>query len=136
MKRIWVVLAAIPLLAGCNAAEDTKAGEAGIASFHASLNAGKFDKIYSDTDAEFKSITTRDDFTKVLTAIHAKMGNFQSGKTVGWNDNATTGGHYLTLNTEAKYEHGMGQEQFVFKIVGGKAAIVGYNINSNTLITG
>ena len=136
MKRIWVTLAGIALLTGCNAAEDTKAGNAAVINFHASLNAGKFDQIYSDTDAEFKSITTREDFTKVLTAIHAKMGNFQSGKTVGWNDNATTGGHYLTLNTEAKYERGTGQEQFVFKIGGGKAAIVGYHINSNTLITG
>jgi len=136
MKGSWIGLAAISLLAGCNAAADTKAGEAGVASFHTSLNAGKFDQIYADTDPEFKSITTKADFTKLLTALHTKLGNFQSGKTIGWNDNATTGGHYLTLNTEAKYERGAGQEQFVFKIQDGRAVMIGYHVSSNALITG
>jgi len=136
MRQIWIPLATMALVAGCNAAQDTKAGEAGVTNFHAALNAGKFDQIYADSGQELKSITTHQDFTKLLTAIHTKMGNFQSGKTVGWNDNATTGGHYLTLNTEAAYEHGSGQEQFVFTIVDGKAVMVGYHITSNALITG
>jgi hypothetical protein len=136
MKGALIALALLAPLASCNAAEDTKAGEAAIVTFHNALNAANFDQIYTDTDPEFKSVTTRQDFNKVLAAIHKKLGNFQSGKTVGWNDNATTGGHYLTLNAEAKYDRGTAHEQFVFKISKQRAALAGYNINSTALITG
>ena len=75
------------------------------------------------------------DFTKLLAAVHRKLGNFQSGKTANWNDNATTGGHYLTLQRTAQFERGPAQEEFVFKMDGQEAVLIGYHIASNTLIT-
>jgi hypothetical protein len=136
MKQLWIALALLPLVAGCNASADTKSAEEGVASFHQSLDGGRFDQIYTDTGAEFKSVTAREDFTKLLTAIHAKLGNFRRGKTVGWNDNVSTGGHFVTLRREAQFDRGAAQEEFVFNIASGKTAMVGYHISSNALITG
>ena len=72
----------------------------------------------------------------VAMAIHAKLGNFCFGRTVGWNDNVSTGGHFVTLRREAQFDRGAAQEEFVFNIVSGKTAMVGYHISSNALITG
>ena len=133
MKCLLVVLAAV-LLNACNAVADTKAAEEGVVSFHQELNSSQFDQIYGSTGPEFKAASTRDDFTKLLAAVHRKLGNFQSGKTANWNDNATTGGHYLTLQRTAQFERGPAQEEFVFKMEGQEAVLIGYHIASNTLI--
>ena len=61
---------------------------------------------------------------------------FKSGKTVGWNDNTTTSGHYVTLNREAAFARGPATEQFIFRVDGNRALLVGYQVNSDLLITG
>jgi hypothetical protein len=133
--RRWLLAIGL-LFAGCSFSADTKSAEQGVTEFHAALNGGRFDDIYTATGSDFKGVTTRDDFTKLLGAIHTKLGNFQSGKTVGWNDNANTDGHYVTLNREAQFERGAAQEQFVFRLgTDKKATLAGYHINSNALIT-
>jgi hypothetical protein len=134
MKRVLVVSVTLSLTA-CNPAADTKAAEQSVVSFHQQLDAGQFDQIYASTTPEFKAASTRDDFTKLLAAVHRKLGNFRSGQTGNWNDNATTGGHFLTLERSAQFERGPAQEEFVFKVDGKSAVLVGYHIASNTLIT-
>ena len=135
MRRITVVAGVALFLAACSPAADTKAAEGGVVSFHNALNNGQFDQIYNATGPEFKAASTRVDFVKILTAVHRKLGNFRSGKTDTWNDNATTSGTYVTLEREAQFDRGPAQEQFVFKMDGPNAVVVGYHINSNTLIT-
>lgn len=137
MKRLSIAIALGLLLAACSFSADTKSAEQAVVQFHAALNGGRFDDIYTATGPDFKGVTTREDFSKLLGAIHTKLGNFQSGKTVGWNDNANTAGHYVTLSREAQFEHGAAQEQFVFKLgADKKATLAGYHISSNALITG
>jgi hypothetical protein len=134
MKRVLIALTALSVSA-CNPVADTKAAEQGVVTFHDQLNSSQFDQIYTSTGPEFKAVSTREDFTKLLAAVHRKLGNFQSGKTANWNDNATTGGHFLTLQRTAQFERGPAQEEFVFKVEGQKAVLIGYHIASNTLIT-
>jgi hypothetical protein len=136
MKR-WMLSSAMAMLvAGCSFSADTKAAEQGVTEFHTALNNSSFDEIYTASAPDFKAASTRGEFTKLLGAIHTKLGNFQTGKTVGWNDNVNTGGHYVTLNREAQFERGPAQEQFVFTVSGETATLVGYHISSNALITG
>jgi hypothetical protein len=134
MKRLLIVSAALSLSA-CNAVADTKAAEQGVVSFHEELNSGQFDQIYTSAGPDFKAVSTREDFTKLLAAVHRKLGNFQSGKTGNWNDNATTGGHFVTLQRTAQFDRGPAREEFVFKMEGQKAVLIGYHIASNRLIT-
>lgn len=83
-----------------------------------------------------KKAASRDRFIKLLTVFHSKLGSFKNGKTVGWNDNETTSGHFVTLNIDAAFEKGPGTEQFVFRVDGSRALLVGYHLNSDLLITG
>ncbi len=123
------------LLSACSPSADTKAAEDGVVAFHNALNGGQFDQIYAATAPEFKSASTQADFVKLLGAIHQKLGNFRSGSTATWNDNATTSGHFVTLERQAQFDRGPAQEEFVFRMAGEKAVLVGYHISSNALIT-
>ena len=136
MKR-WVmtILAALSL-AGCSAIDDTKAAETGVTAFHRAMDAGQFAAIYDASGPEMKSSLSRDDFVKMLTAMHGKLGAYRSGKTTNWNVNYNAGGHMVTLNREAQFERGPGTEEFVFRVEGDKATLLGWHVNSNALILG
>jgi hypothetical protein len=134
-SRIFVLVSAL-LVAACSFSADTESAERGVSAFHDAFNNSRFDDIYSASDAQYKSGSSREDSTKFLAAVRTKLGRFQSGKTLGWNDNVNPDGHFVTLSREAQFERGKAQETFVIRIAGNKAVLVGYNINSNTLITG
>ena len=133
-NRGWMVMAAM-LLASCSPGADLPLGDKAIEAFHADMNAGRFAAIYDASGKEMKSATTREGLTKLLAAIHGKLGPFKSGSRNGWNDNVNTNGHFLTLNYSATYQKGAGEEEFVYRIEGGKAVLIGYHINSQALIT-
>lgn len=134
MRKLASVLLSLVGLAGCSPGTDVPIAQRAIASFHSDLNAGSFEKIYANSDPELKSATNRDEFIKILGVVHSKLGPFTSGKMLNWNDNATTGGHYVTLNYQASYQKGSAEENFVYRLNGGGASLVGYHINSNTLL--
>jgi len=127
-------LFSVSALSACSPGADTEAAEKSIASFHADLNAGKLDKIYDDSGSELKAAANKDKFTKILNAVHTKLGMFKNGKSVGWNDNVTTGGHFVTINYQATYDKGAAAENFVFRVAGGGSALVGYHVNSDALL--
>ena len=136
MRKHWVMLTASAALASCSPGADTKAAENGISSFHSDLNAGNFDRIYNESGSELKTAATKDKFSLILNAVHSKLGKFKNGKSVGWNDNVTTNGHFVTMNYEANYEKGTASENFVFKVSGSAADLVGYHVNSDALLLG
>ena len=136
MKRILILLSLASFVGGCSPAADTKAAEEGVTSFHDSMEAGEYAAIYDQSSSDMKSAISRDDFIKLLAGLHDKLGAFKAGKTTSWNDNATTGGHYVTLSRDAQFDNGPGTEQFVFKVDKGRTVLAGYHINSNVLITG
>jgi len=121
-------------LVGCSPGADVPAAEHAIVEFHSDLNAANFQKIYSAGDAELKSATTDAMFSKILNAVHSKLGLFKTGKSAGWNDNVTTGGHFVTISYQAAYQKGSAVESFIYRIDGNRAALVGYHINSDALL--
>ena len=134
MRSHLLAFIACAALTGCSPSSDVPAAEDGIAAFHSDLNAGNFDRLYNGSGAELKAATSKEMFAKILNAVHSKLGLFRNGKSVGWNDNATTGGRYVTINYEAAYEKGSAQENFVYSIDGKQAALVGYHVNSEALL--
>ena len=134
MRLHIVALIACLTLTGCSPSSDVPAAEHGIATFHSDLNAGNFQRIYEASDAQLKGDTSKEMFGKILNAVHTKLGRFKGGKSAGWNDNATTSGRFVTINYEAAYEKGTAQENFVYRITGNHAALVGYHINSAALL--
>ncbi len=133
MRKIVAALA-LTFLAGCTAGRDVPSAEAGIAAFHHQLDAQAFDAIYAGSAPDMKTGTSQASFVQLLSAIHRKLGSFQSGSAAGWNDNVTTSGHFVTVTYAAKYAGGAADETFVYRLDGDHAVLAGYHVNSTALI--
>jgi hypothetical protein len=131
MRKMAAVMAC-GLLAGCSMNKDIFAADAGISKFHQDLNAARFDEIYTESGAELS--TTQAALIQFLSAVHRKLGNFQSGSSTSWNDNVTTTGHFVTIGYSAKYDRGGADENFVYRIDGPRAILAGYHVNSTALV--
>lgn len=132
--RILLVAAAALALSACSLGKDIPAAAAAATHFHQQLDAGKFAETWQDAAPDLRGATPRDKWLALLDAVHRKLGKFRSAKTVGTNDNINTSAHFIVLNQQAQYEHGAAQEEFVFRITDGKAALAGYHVNSDALI--
>jgi hypothetical protein len=132
--RVLAIIAAALALSACSIGKDVPVAEAAATSFHQQLDAGKFVDTWQYAAPELRAATPKDEWLKMLDVVHRKLGKFRSTKTVGWNDNFNNGQHYVVLNQQAEYERGSAQEQFVYRIAAGKAALAGYHVNSNALI--
>ena len=133
MRTLGIVAAALARSA-CSIGKDVPLAEAGAARFHQSLDAGKFAETWQSAAPELRAATPQDKWLALLDAVHRKLGKFRTSKTIGWNDNFNNGVHFIVLNQEAQYERGTAQEQFVYRIDAGKAALAGYHVNSDALI--
>lgn len=122
------------VLAGCSVSADTAAAEAGVPTFHQLLDAGQFVEIYEQSSDDLKKSTTQQDFVALLEAVHRKLGNTKSSDKQGWNINYHTSGTFVTLTYKTVYAEGDAAEQFVFRMQGKAAMLVGYHINSTALI--
>jgi hypothetical protein len=133
MHKALIALGTLAL-AGCSPSADIPAAQKAIDAFHHELDAGQFTQIYSGSSGDMKGTTSADNFTKLLAAIHRKLGPFKSGKLIGWNDSTTTNGHFISLNYHANYDKGDAAENFVYRIAAGQPILAGYHINSDALI--
>lgn len=131
MAKSLAALAALFLVAACSIGKDVPQAEKGVAQFHAMLNAERFKDIVSASGPEIQGDPK---FEKLLQVVNKKLGHKVTSTQVGWNDNSTTGGHFITLNYETTYQNGIAAESFVFRIRDGQASMVGYHVNSDALI--
>lgn len=134
MRRTTVTMLGALALAGCSFGADVPVAEKAIAGFHAQLDAAQFGPIYARSASEMRKTTSQPHLTAFLDAVHRKLGLFKSGKSIGWNDNVNTSGHYVAINYQAVYEHGPAAENFVYRIDNGKATLAGYHVNSDVLV--
>jgi len=134
MRVLLLAMAVCIGLAGCSSKEDIAKAEAAVDQFHKELNASEFDKIYDESSDGMKANASQEKLTKLLSAVHRKLGAFQSGKSTGWKVTAGTSGTIVTLGYTTTYERGEANETFIFKVVADKALLQGYNVNSNDLI--
>ena len=134
MKRELAANSLEVVLTGCSVEADTREVGKAIPIFHQQLNAGQLDAIYDSAGEQLRRNTTKADLARFLSAVHRKLGNFKNGKSVGWNDNVTTDGHFVTETYSAQYDRGLATESFVYIVERSKALLVGYHVNSTALI--
>jgi len=104
-----------------------------VEQFHSKLDSEQFAGLYAASDEKFHQATSEPDFIKLLDAVHRKLGNVQQSNTgVAW---FAGQGATVTLVYETKFAQGTGMEKFVWHIKDNGAALYGYNINSNELVT-
>jgi hypothetical protein len=106
----------------------------GVTRVHAQMDNLQFADIYSQADDALRSVTKQQDFLDFVSAVHRKLGKVQSATQSSYLVNFTTLGTPVRLNYRTKFEGGDAQEEFVWKIKGQSAALVGYHINSTALI--
>ena len=103
--------------------------------FHRQLDAQQYHALYVGADAKLHEKTSEDDFTKLLVAVHGKLGNVQNASSTGWNVSWYAGtGTTVRLGYKTTFASGTAEEMFVWHISGGQALLYAYNINSNDLI--
>jgi hypothetical protein len=99
------------------------------------MAAQQFDQIYTETGDELKKATTKQDFVNLLGAVEGKLGGVKETTKNGWNVNFQPSGTFVVLGFKTQFEKGAGEETFTYRISDRDALLVGYRINSNTLIT-
>jgi len=134
MRRMILAIAVIGL-AGCLAADDLPAANQAVTRFHQMLDAGQFQQIYDQSATEMRQATTGPKLVALLAAVNRKLGTVKSTAQQGWNDQINPGGHFLTIGYKTSFARADGVETFTFRIADKQAKLVGYNINSDALIT-
>jgi hypothetical protein len=99
------------------------------------MDSEQFTQIYSEADDALRAVTKQQDFLAFVSAVHRKLGRVQNASQTSFLVNFSTSGTRVRLNYQTKFDGGDAQEEFIWKIKGDQAALVGYHINSTALIT-
>ncbi|MGH8101942.1 MAG: hypothetical protein ACREIW_11645, partial [Chthoniobacterales bacterium] len=89
---------------------------------------------YAQADDALRSASKQEDFLAFMGAVHGKLGKVQSAARKGFFVNFNTSGTRVRLNYDTKFDGGDATEEFLWRIQGNKALLVGYHINSNALV--
>lgn len=132
-----VLLAASCALASCgSSSKNVQLAEDSVGIFHAQLDTEQYSSIYKAADDKFHAATSENDLTKLLHAVHTKLGTVKNASVKNTGMAWFAGqGATVTLIYDTKFSEGAGTEQFVWHISNDQATLYGYRINSNDLIT-
>ena len=134
MRNLCVLILVCLTLGACSAGADKAASEALVQQFRRQMDAGRFQQIYRTSSDEFRQSGSEDTLVGFLATVQARLGRVRSSNQTGWHFNATPAASTTTLTYATEFERGSGTETFVFRVTDGRAALVGYHINSNQLM--
>jgi hypothetical protein len=138
MRRVaaFCAVAALGLFGvGCGAKKDLANTDLAVAKFHAQLDAGSFDQIYTDADQSFRDSISQEKLNTFLGAVHRKLGYTKSSDRKSFFVNLGTSGERITVNYATQFDQDNAQERFVFQVSGADVKLLGYHINSDALVT-
>lgn len=134
---ILAMCAICALLSSCGAAKkDIGLAKESVDQFHSQLDSEQYSAIYGVTNDGFRSATSEADFTKLLQAVHRKLGKVQDANLKGENIAWYAGqGTTVRLVYATNFASGSGTEEFVWRINSTRPTLYRYHINSNDLVT-
>jgi hypothetical protein len=138
--RLTFVLALIlignALMSGCSSfAREREIAERGVGEFHANLDSGKYQEIYHQADEEFQRSGTEEEFQKLVSAVHEKLGKVKGApQLLGYRVTVGSKGAYVVLNYNTSFLRGTATETFTWHLASGQAKLFNYNVNSRELI--
>jgi hypothetical protein len=133
--RLILCASIVLATSACTAAADKGLAEDAVATFHAQFNSDSFHEIYVAAADDFKKITKESDWVDLLAAVKRKAGAFTSTQQTSWQVNEATYGTAVNMSYDSKFTLLSAVERFSYAIHDGKAVLVGYRIESPTLIT-
>lgn len=116
---------------GAGLIEGRRLSNTAVQQFHQKLNAERYDEICREADEEF---VKREELTKLLEAVHSKMGNVESETLVKVRVNATTGGSFITTQFRTTFAQGPATETFTWVKGNGVLRLRGYSIQSSAFL--
>jgi len=132
--RNATILVTALLLSGCNPLKNTAEAEKAVAEFHSRFDAEDFETIYATAHADFKAAQTKPKLIEFIRSVRDKLGKVKTAKRNGWQAKSHNLKTYVILTYSTEFEHGSGVEKFTYRIVDGRAVLLGWNINSRDLI--
>jgi hypothetical protein len=134
---LLTISAACIFVSSCgSSAENVESAKRGVTRFHAQLDSEQYAALYAASDDGFRRTTNEPDFTKLLEAIHRKLGAVQQADLrntmLAWR---TGQGSTVTLIYATNFASGNATEKFVWHVTNGTSTLYGYYIDSNDLIT-
>jgi hypothetical protein len=123
------------MFAGCGSNKDIGLARVAVTQLHSQIDNEQFADIYAQADEGFRAATKQQEFYEFISAVHRKLGKVQDASQRSFFVNFTMSGTIVRLNYATKFEQGDAQEEFFWKIKGSQAVLLGYHINSTTLIT-
>ena len=134
MVRFLMVGVLLAALAACTSGEDMQVAIQGVADFRRQMEQQEFAQVYAGGSEELRKSASEADMARILGGLRTRLGKVQNAERNGWHVNWHTSGTFVTLGFKTRFENGAGAEQFVFRVVDGKASLVSYNINSPALL--
>lgn len=137
LRILQIIGAIIVCLAaqGCVFKKAKQVSESCVNTFHQELNDAKFTEMYAATTDGFKSTGSESEFIKFMSAVHQKLGAYESSKQISWRVNAGFKKTVAVVKYESTFEKGKAVETFAVIVSGESAAIQGYLIESRALLT-
>jgi hypothetical protein len=130
LLRVGVCLILTGFVAACSAPVDISAASGAGKKFHDEYNQQKYAEIYAEADAKLRAAVKPEDWTKLLTRVHDKLGNETDATRIGFNVNYNVGGSTVTMTYSTKFQLGEGTEEFVWLKSGDGVRLLHYDIRS------
>jgi hypothetical protein len=121
------------LAAACSAPVDIGAASGAGKKFHDAYNQQKYAEMYADADTKFRAAVKPEDWAKLLTGLHDKLGNETDATRIGFNVNYNVGGSTVTMTYSTKFQLGEGTEEFVWLKSNDGVRLLRYNVRSPAL---
>ncbi len=134
MRLLTIILFGM-LFSGCSSQKDFQQAERATDEFHMQFAKGSYGEIYDSSDKPIKTSATREQMIGMLQRINRKLGPCGDPNRQGFNVNYNTGGTFVTMVYTRKCANGQLEENFVWRIQGGKPILYGYHFNSPVLAT-
>lgn len=134
MRALLTAAAFAAALVACGFAIDTKPATDAVERFHALLDTGRFEEVYTEAAEAMHRSIPRDEFVALLAAIHRKLGNVKSAQPQRVGVRYSSDGRFADLTYRTDFAEGQATESFVYLMEGQTATLVSYGIDSPTLI--
>ncbi len=118
-----------------NVTAQRDAAEKATERFHLQVDLSQFDSIYQEADPDFRNAAQEKDANALWRMVQRRFGSLQSDTLLNWNVNFTTNnGTVVRLVYYTTFSKDKATETFTWRIRHGKPALLGYNINSPSLL--
>lgn len=134
LAKMGAVLLATLLVVGCGGTKGKLEAERAVEEFHQKLDRGDVRAIYAVAHPDLKAKTSEADFVTLLEAIRRKLGKTKKSEQVGWRVGFHNLNTDVSLTYKTAFDGGDAVESFRYFVEGPKAFLVGYNVNSPTLV--